>query len=110
MLTYKKASELLATARDAGNGKRIANNTRLFDRGGSIAVRLHSTDVVTMYPDGRYVLNNGGWYTATTKNRIHEYAPVRLCQRKGEWYVTSTATGKEQVFENGMTVHAPVQS
>src|SRR5207249_5341140 len=50
----------------------IANNTRLVRRAADrLAVRLHRTDVVTFYADGRITLSTGGWETVTTRDRIN---------------------------------------
>jgi hypothetical protein len=63
--------------------RKIANNTYLERRqDGVIAVRLHNTDVVTLYSDGRVVLNSGGWRTSTTAQRINSYSPVGVFQHK----------------------------
>lgn len=77
-LTYSEAESLLSKARDMNAGKPVQNHTRLFKRGEDYAVRLHSTDVVTVHPDGTYTLNAGGWYTVTTKERINSYGPARV--------------------------------
>lgn len=55
---------------------------------GSIAYRLHKTDVVT-FTDHSIILNSGGWRTPTTKERINEFAPTqfRVSQDKGLWHV-----------------------
>lgn len=89
--TYQQAAELLASAR--GDSKPLANNTRLYRRGDDYAVRLHSTDVVTLHPDGTYTIDAGGWKTATTKQRICDYSPARLYQEAYSWYL-STHTGR----------------
>jgi hypothetical protein len=106
MLTYARARELLLTAKDMANGKPIANNTRLHDRGGYIAVRLHNTDIVDIYPDGKYVLHTGGWQTVTTKDRINSYAPVHIYQRKHVWYMADR-NGNQIEFHDGMTIRLP---
>lgn len=78
-LTYSAAQELYGKARDKTAGKPLRNHTRLMARGsGTYAVRLHSTDVVTINPDGTYALNTGGWLTVTTKDRINDYSPARV--------------------------------
>lgn len=42
--------------------RKIANATYLILNGdGSIASRYHDTDVVTAYPDGKVVIDSGGW-------------------------------------------------
>lgn len=61
-----------------------------------IAVRLHNTDIVIYQPDGSVVLNTGGWYTVTTKDRIHRYmgdamrepdaGDLTISSDKGRWY------------------------
>ncbi len=52
--------------------RKVANNTRLVRRADDrIAVRLHSTDVVTFYADGSTRLSSGGWQTVTTRDRIN---------------------------------------
>jgi hypothetical protein len=64
-----------------------ANNTRVQIReGGAVALRLHQTDIVTWYRDGRTVLNSGGWRTPTTKDRINAATSARLSQKSGVWY------------------------
>jgi hypothetical protein len=50
----------------------IANNTRLVRRHvWSIALQLHSTDIVTWDRDGSIELETGGWNTVTTRERIN---------------------------------------
>ncbi len=80
--------------------RKIGNNTYaeiLPD--GSVGIMLHSTYVVKIHPDNSATLNTGGWYSATTKDRINQYSPVRVYQRKGQWYLDS---GLE--YEDGMVV------
>jgi hypothetical protein len=43
----------------------LRNNTCLVRRDSAIAVKYHSTDIVT-YQDRTIVLDNGGWYTTST--------------------------------------------
>lgn len=71
---------------------------------GSIALRYHSTDVVTARPDGTVTLRSGGWRTVTTKKRINSVLPAgfRLWQERFEWHVT-TPSG-DFLFEDGITL------
>lgn len=55
--------------------RKVGNNTYAERRGDRIAIRLHSTDVVTFLPDGSIMLNTGGWYSVTTKDRMNSYLP-----------------------------------
>lgn len=73
---------------------KIANNTfKVVYNDGSVAYRLHKTDVVTVTKDA-VILNSDGWKTNTTKDRIHQYAyqyGIRLNQTKGLWFVSTSA-------------------
>ena len=97
-MNYTEAQEVFSTARDYYKGKPIGNNTRLYKRGNSYAVRLHSTDVVTIHPDDTYTLNSGGWETVTTKQRINQYSPASVYSDRGTWLVGGC------LFEVGMKV------
>jgi hypothetical protein len=41
-----------------------------------IAVRLHSTDVVSFHPDGTIEVDHGGWFTLTTNECINAFLPA----------------------------------
>lgn len=65
----------------------------LRDGTGRIIVRYHSTDVVTVEPDKRIVLNTGGWMTATTKLRMNQAANslslgYSVFQQARKWFVS----------------------
>lgn len=91
-LTYEEAEREYESRIKYQSGKYegvgLENNTRLVKRGEDYAVKLHSTDVVTIHPDGTYTLRTGGWKTRTTKDRINKYAPVRIHQEDYVWYVS----------------------
>ena len=101
MLTYQDAEERLLRPRPK-DSKIIARNTVLHRAGDDIAIRFHNTDIVVISPQNIYTLNNGGWQTAHTKERINRYAPVNIWQRDFQWYV-STLEGQVD-FYNGMQV------
>jgi hypothetical protein len=79
------------TGKKSDHRKKLANNTyaerrgfRVYDaqpdNGESeerprIAIRLHGTDILTFWPDGSFRVNNGGWSTMTTHQRINDYIP-----------------------------------
>ena len=102
-MTYSKAQELIGTARNQQAGKPLANNTRLVRDGDGLAIRLHDTNVVTFNPDGSVTLDSGGWRTVTTKARMNEYAPCRVSQDRGQWYV-STDGETRVVYADGITI------
>lgn len=92
-MTFEEATAIMATARRMDAGKPIANNTRLYRRGDDCyAIRLHETDIITLWADGRVTLDTGGWQTVTTKARINEYGPVRVWSDKGIWYCKHSPT------------------
>jgi hypothetical protein len=100
-MTYANACDKL-NGRDS---RKVGNNTYL-ERINSetVGVRLHNTHVVTIHADGSYMLNSGGWRTVTTKSRINDYAPARVTQRAGEWFVRHDGIDIE--FRDGMTLTA----
>jgi hypothetical protein len=101
MFTY---SHHWADAKLSGRDRRkVANNTYLIRREGSIAVRLHDTDVVTYLPNGDIVLNSGGWQTVTTKGRMNDYTDARIGSTKGVWSVYWGST--EHAYADGMVLH-----
>jgi len=79
----------------------IKNNTfKIYYKDGSIAIRLHYTDVVTFYPD-TIKLNAGNWLTHTTKSRINEHLPIaKVIQNKNIWYIH--ANNGKFLFYNGV--------
>ena len=106
-MNYDQALSKLQTARDVTKGKPIANNTRLFQHdAGAIAVRLHETDIATLYANGDVRLDTGGWKSVTTKARMQEFAPVRVWSTKGTWYACKVATGTHHLYADGMVLHA----
>lgn len=74
---------------EGGRGVKVANNTYLLIYpDGTIAVRLHDTDVVTVKPDDTIRIDSGGWYTRTSQDRIGEWirGGWNLYTLKGEWH------------------------
>lgn len=65
----------------------------------TVAVRLHSTNLILIHSDGRYTLNTGGWRTVTTKARINAYSPARLYSASNIWYVGDV------VYADGIVVN-----
>lgn len=94
--------EILEGVSGIKNTKIIANNTvRIEFEDGTIAIRLHNTNVVTTHPNGDITLNTGGWQTLTTKERITTYSPFRIRQEKGVWTVITSAGSYD--FYDGIT-------
>ena len=85
--------------------RKVGNNTYaeiLPD--GSVGIALHGTTVVRIHPDNSATLNTGGWYASTTKDRINQYSPVRVYQRKGQWYLESGDEYEDRVVVADMNL------
>ena len=79
--------------------KKVGNNTYLVRISPeTIGVRLHNTIVVEIHADGSYTLNSGGWRTVTTKARMNEFCPVKVGQKRYDWFVG------EEPFRDGIKV------
>lgn len=98
-------AEILSMVNGKTNRKtrKVGNNTYAeIEYDNSVSIRLHGTSVVRFYPNGLVKLATGGWHTHTTKDRINKYSPVKVHQRKFEWYIT--LNGKEYPFMENMVV------
>lgn len=108
MPTFDSLDEQLLKKGRNATSKKLDNNTYAERRGEDvIAVRLHATDVVTYFRDGRVVLDTGGWRTVTTKDRINGYGPrgVSISSIKGEWRVFPYGfAGEGFPFADGFTL------
>lgn len=80
--------EMLRGVPYVGTAKKLGYNLCAFTApNGDKVVRHCLTNIVTLTPEGNYIITSGGWRTKTTKDRINEHAPVRLWQRKAEWFL-----------------------
>lgn len=88
--------------RPPATARKVANNTfKYVAEDGSNVIRLHTTDVVKLLPDGRIVLNSGGWKSVTTKDRMNAFAPgYHIYSAMGGWKVGRA--GKSVAFYDGM--------
>jgi hypothetical protein len=80
------------------------NTLRIHYCDGSITIRFHATDIITRTASGKIILNSGGWFTPTTKNRINEFLPLAdraVFQRDHEWYIS----GKNYDRDNAIHFH-----
>lgn len=105
--TYAAANRVL----DGRDSRVVANNTRLVrdDFTGNIKVRLHETDIITYLDDGRIMLNDGGWPTVTTAQRMHAMTPanVRVNRSSGRHLTTPlliATVGDDKIMLGGMPV------
>jgi hypothetical protein len=97
--SYAEAAEVLQEK----NSVKLGNNTYLEHRSGEfIAVRLHQTDIVKFWPDGRITLHTGGYYSRTTRDRINQFIKGFIRQTAYQWFYIHE--GKGVMFEEGMNV------
>ncbi len=107
-MQYNTAKEKLGNR----SRRKLGNHTYLERRdNGTIAVKLHETDVVTFNPDGSAMLDSGGWRTITTKDRINGFGPVNVSQDNSVWYIKRNPRGSllpadGYLFRDGMTINA----
>lgn len=69
--TYEEADAFL----DGANMAQLASNVRLFRHEDYISLVLYNTEVVRYYPDETFSVDNGGFNTPTTRQRITQFTP-----------------------------------
>lgn len=100
-MTHTEATKMVLGKTNRSQRK-VGNNTYAYiEHDGSVAIELHGTKVVVIYPNGIYKLNSGGYHTSTTKKRINQYSPVKVYQKNYKWYVDA---GNHPEFEDNMIV------
>jgi hypothetical protein len=82
--------------------KRIAHNTFDYLHNGIRKIRYTDTDII-IFNKNYIILNTGGFYTNTTKNRINEFLNHGyIYQNKGIWYYRQHT--EEIRFFNGIKI------
>jgi hypothetical protein len=87
--SYIKAGRY-SDIRKIGNNTWYVRTTDAFDNV-VYGVQYHRTVIVGIKEDGSYFINNGGWFSATTKKRINEFLrklgwDAGISQRSYQWY------------------------
>lgn len=78
--------------------RKLARNTYVEERpDGSIAVRLHATDVVTFHENGSATIRCGGWWTYTTRSRVNLALGYSADSPLGNWGIGSER-GRRYLF------------
>jgi hypothetical protein len=67
-------------------------------------IALHGWCIIRVCKD-RWILSACGWRTVTTKDRLNKFAPIRLYQKKFQWYIADD-NGIHHEFQDGMSVNA----
>lgn len=83
---YRTARAFLDGGRDPST-RIIGANTYVHEHGGDISIRYYRTDIVTYTPDGRIIINTGGWHSTFTSKRINTYQnEIYIYQKKYRMY------------------------
>lgn len=100
---------------DCINSHLVDHNTVEYEReNGERVIRLHLTDIVTFKPNGRIVLNTGGWKTVTTRDRINKQLEAHcpgwhVWNEKNEMYLGhgwwSDENRTTYHFNDGITIY-----
>jgi hypothetical protein len=99
-MTYAEAVSMVH-GKTKQKARKVGNNTYAeIEYDNSVSIRLHGTAVVRFYPNGLVKLNSGGWRTSTTKDRINKYSPVKVYQKKYEWYLQDGAEFEDNILVN----------
>ncbi len=107
-MTHTQATKMVLGKRNRSQRK-IGNNTYAYIQAdGSVAIELHGTNVVVIYPDDSVMLNSGGWRTSTTKDRINKYSPVRVYQKNYEWFLSDGTPFEDRMIVTRDWVVAPI--
>lgn len=81
-------AEMLDGVRTVGRVRKLGYNVCTYTApNGDKVIRQCRTDIVRKSPEGHYTISSGGYRTSTTKKHINDHAPVRLFQRKSEWFL-----------------------
>jgi hypothetical protein len=72
---------------------------------GNVYIRYFRTDIITLRPDGTTILNNGGWHTVTTKERLSTFTDINVWTENGDWAIRGS-DGILYEYENGVTISA----
>lgn len=87
------------------DSKTIGYKTRMIRLGDHVSVFHHTTAIVTYYENGMIQLNNGGWASSTTSNRMHRLTPpnVRVFIKQYEMFVE--VDGVKQSLSAPVVIH-----
>jgi len=71
-----------------------------------VACRLHNTQVVRYYPDGRIGLQCDGWQTPSTADFIHTHSPWQCFKRNNKLWVMVPSKAENSLIEKYL--HYPI--
>ena len=89
--------------------KSMLHTTAVPDSAHRIVVTFHATKVLVIDLDGTIHLNNGGWVTPTTKERMNRFLELsgskwRVGQTRFKWDAYNSETGERLPFDDNRTL------
>ena len=81
--------------------RKLSHNVYAVRDGEDITIVFHWTAILRYQPDGRIVLNSGGYRSVTTKGNLNQYSDCSVWQDKHIWYVSYGDSGAME-FKDGM--------
>lgn len=72
--SYAEAEDFL----DGEMRKSLGYKTTIEQGDSGVEIIHHDTAIVTFHADGSMTLDNGGWHTSTTTNRMHKFTPRHI--------------------------------
>jgi hypothetical protein len=87
---------------------RAFNNNQTFKRSntevrknefGAIELRLHGNSIAYKNDEGMFI-SNGGWSSATTKERLNGLSGVSVVQKDWEWFLNGEEWGGQWIKVN----------
>lgn len=108
-MTTKKEflNSLPAATRSSITSSKIQNHNTFVTKyeNGDTGVWFHKTEIYRELKNGDVVIACGGYFTATTKERLHDLMEhCRLHQEKGIWWLTASEHDYRVQFVDGMTL------
>jgi hypothetical protein len=92
----KTKKEILGKTQNVKRSKFVDRNTLEIEfNDGKKVIRLYDTDIIT-FAGNSFILNSGGFRTATTKDRITKFSPARINQVNRIWYLA----GNKLFYDN----------
>ena len=82
----RKITEKAVEAFEKGVPIKISN-TEVTLEDGCVCMYLHDNLIAIRDVNGEFFINNAGWRTPTTKERLNGFKGVHVIQRKGQWYL-----------------------
>lgn len=72
----------------------------------AIVIYYQASPIVSIYNDGKLILNSCGWLSQTTKKRINQLTPTnfQVYQQDFIWYCTD-ASGDTKEFYEGILIN-----